>query len=119
MRWQRKTPELYQGLAHPGRPRLQRALPLPGRQSGYAQGLRGSCFLFLTREFRLAAVSLAHPEVNETWTSIAASAPQHLAPALAYLFEQTRSGIASLKWDEANLGADFLQKSALLFVERF
>jgi hypothetical protein len=106
-------------LAHQGRPRLQHALPLPGRLSGYAQGLPGSYFLFLIQEFQLAAVSLTHSEVNDTWISIAASAPQLLAPALTYLFEQTRSGIASFKWDEANLGADFLQKCPFLFVKRF
>ena len=40
-------------------------------------------------------------------------------PALAYLFKQARSRIACLKWNDANLGADLLQKCALLFVERF
>jgi hypothetical protein len=37
-------------------------LPLPGRPSEYARELPGSCFLFLTQEFQLAAVSFIYSD---------------------------------------------------------
>src|SRR5436309_15691774 len=52
-------------------------------------------------------------------TSNTGSAPQLSRRALTYLFEQARSRIACLKWNDANFGADLLQKCALFFVECF
>jgi hypothetical protein len=45
--------------------------------------LPGSCFLFLTQEFQLTAVSLIHPSCSDIGTSIAGRAPQLSSPVLA------------------------------------
>ena len=70
MRWESKIPALCRNLAHPGRP----TLATRASAARYAERIRSRIarqrFLFLIREFQLAAVSLPHPGINDTRTSL-------------------------------------------------
>src|SRR5881409_2698086 len=59
-----KTLARYQGLARRTHPISPRALRRQGRPSECARESRGSCFLFLIREFQLVAVSPADYALN-------------------------------------------------------